>query len=345
MQNTLHKIDLLSRISLFAALGLAIFLLAGCAYTYTATSEIRSSNMELREHIAYKWTTPAGIKRYTGPQNAQEIMKALDKSYDRGRSKIEVSVIRKVAGIKTVDYSSKLTMGEIDARYPRAEWLQMLLDRGIIIESFNGYVHYMLKRHTLALLEDNPDLRQSGILDLPPTDDWETYKEAYINQLVKDHTKNREIVEQIERSKEEAERAIEHSKKEVERVKAQLERSKEQTQLAIEHSKKEVERVKTQLERSKKQVEHSQKELSSHHFEHAKRQLEHVKKQINVQKELYSQQLEHAQKQLEHAQRQLEHARKQIEHIQGTLEHHFKKPMPPKAPTPPRVPTPPQAPN
>ncbi len=43
---------------------------------------------------------------------------------------------------------------------------------------------YLSKRHTLALLEDNPNLRQLGILDIPPTADWETYKAAYRDKLV-----------------------------------------------------------------------------------------------------------------------------------------------------------------
>ena len=297
MKNTLHNVDALLRLPLFAALGLAIFL-GGCAYTYTATSEIGSSNMVLREQIEFKWTTPRGLERYKGPQNAQEIMKALDPSYDRGRSKIEVSVTRKVAGIKTTDYSSKLTMSEIDARYPRAEWLQMLLDRGITIGSFNGYAHYMLKRHTLALLEDNPKLRELEILDLPPTDDWETYKEAYINQLVKDHTKNRKSAEQIERSK-----------KEIEHAKAQFEHSKEQVEMAIERSKKEVELTKERLEHSKEHIE-------------------------RVQKELNSQQFEHARKQLEHAMKQLEHIQGTLEHPKAPIPP--QEPTPPEAPTPPQ---------
>ena len=306
MKNTLHNVDALFRLPLFAALGLAIFL-GGCTYTYTESSEIGSSNMELREHIAFKWATPAGIKRYTGPQNAQEIMKALDASYNRGRSKIEVSVIRKVAGIKIADYSSKLTMSEIDARYPRTEWLQMLLDRGITIEYFNNYASYLLKRHTLALLEDNPDLWQSEILDIPPTDDWEIYKEAYIDQLVKDHTKSRKSAEQIERSK-----------KEIERAKTQLEHSKEQVALAIERSKKEVERAKAQLEHSKEQIERAQQEVNSQQFEHARKQLEHAMKQI------------------EHIQRTLEHSKEPIP---------LQEPILPQEPTPPKEPTLPQEPN
>ena len=147
--------------------------------------------MRLREEVKFSWrTAPHGSKKYIGPQKAQEIMDALDSDYNSGLLKAEVSVFRKVGEKKITTRSSNLTMREIDARYPRAEWLQLLLDRGITIENFHNYSVHLLKRHTLAFLEDNPDLRQLEILDMPPTDDWETYKAAYIDKLVKHHRKS-----------------------------------------------------------------------------------------------------------------------------------------------------------
>ena len=190
MKSILHSVDTLSRLPLFTVLGLAIFL-GGCSYSYTHTSEMGSSSMVLREDIKLKWTTLGGFKQYTGPQNAPELIKTLDEDYNRGHSKTEVSVYRKIDGINTTSHTSKLTISEIDARYPRAEWLQTLLDRGITIGNIHDYSQYLLKRHTLALLEDNPNLRQSGILSIPPTDDWETYKAAYIDKLVTDYIKAR----------------------------------------------------------------------------------------------------------------------------------------------------------
>ena len=193
MNSIFQNVDILLRLSLFTVLGLAIFL-GGCSHSYSYThtqgldSEISTSNVELREHIKFNWTSLPFPDKYTGSQNAQELMKALDTDYNRGHSKTEVSVSRTV-GNEKVSYSSNLTESEIDARYPRAEWLQMLLDRGITVENFGNYSRYLLKRHTLALLEDNPDLRELSILDIPPTDNWESYKTAYINKLVKDHTK------------------------------------------------------------------------------------------------------------------------------------------------------------
>ncbi|MXV75963.1 hypothetical protein F4Z99_17025 [Candidatus Poribacteria bacterium] len=191
MNSTFQDINLLLMLPLFTILGIAIFF-GSCTYSYTFSQENGSSDMRLREEVKFKWrTAPHGSQKYIGPQNAQEIMDALDSDYNSGLLKAEVSVFREVGEKKITTHSSNLTMGEIDARYPRAEWLQLLLDRGITIENFHNYSVHLLKRHTLAFLEDNPDLRHLEIFDIPPTDDWETYKAAYIDKLVKHHHESR----------------------------------------------------------------------------------------------------------------------------------------------------------
>ena len=193
MNLTFQNIGILLGHPLFTVLGLAIFL-AGCStnYSYTHTrgfgSEISTSKLQLREHIKFHWISLPTPGKYTGSQDVRELMEALDAGYNRGHSKTEVSLSHTVNNEK-ISYSSNLTEYEIDARYPRAEWLQMLLERGITVENFGDYSRYLLKRHTLALLEDNPNLWQSEILDIPSTDNWETYKAAYIDKLIKDHTK------------------------------------------------------------------------------------------------------------------------------------------------------------
>lgn len=193
MNSTFQDVNLLLILPLFTILGISIFL-GGCTYSYTFSNENGSSDMRLREEVKFNWrTAPHGSKKYTGPQNAREIIDALDSDYNTGLLKAEVSVVRKVGEKKITIHSSSLTMREIDARYPRAEWLQLLLDRGITIENFHNYSVHLLKRHTLAFLEDNPDLRHLEIFDIPPTDDdWETYKAAYIDKLVKHHRKSRQ---------------------------------------------------------------------------------------------------------------------------------------------------------
>ena len=247
MKRIFHGADVLLRLAFLAALGFAIF--SGGAYLYAQGVKIIISPLEIiapnmRFRVKIDWKTPLIIEKYTGSQNAKELMKALDADYDKGHGKTEVHLSRKDNGTETENYSSNLTISEIDARYPRAEWLQLLLERGIIIGNLYEYASTLSQRHALAFLEDNPNLWQSGVLDTPPTDDWETYKAAYIDMLV-----------EIEGTKAEVERTVE-------RIKAQ------------------VERAKVQIEQSKKDVERAQQKLNSQPFEHVRKQLEDVRKQI-----------------------------------------------------------------
>ena len=272
MKSIFHGGETLVRLTLFTTLGLAIF---SGVFTYLSAHghEIGSSNMSLREHIEFDPETPPSDKKFIGPQNAQELMKALDADYNKGLAKTRVSVSGKFTGAKTATYSSDLTISEIDARYPRAEWLQLLLDKGITIDDSYEYASMLSKRYTLALLEDNPDLQQAGFLGIPPTDNWETYKVAYIDKLVNDHVRMREAVEQLERGVEQLERGAEQ----LERAKAQIEQSKEHAKLAIERSKEAIERANAQLERGAEQLERAQKELNSQQSVHLKKQIESVR--------------------------------------------------------------------
>ncbi len=270
MKRTFHRIDALFRLPFFATLGLAIFLWGG-TYAYTQSSETGSSKTHVKSKSIEFTSMPSSYKRYTGPQNAQELMKALDADYNKALSKRlpETKVIISDGNLvirngeileqpKATTYSSDLTISEIDARYPRAEWLQLLLDKGITIDDSREYASLLSKRYLLALLEDNPDLYEAGFLSIPPTDDWETYKAAYIKKLVSKHTKIREAAKQIERSK-----------KIVERAKAQIERNKES-----------IARAMAQLEHSMEQVKGAQKALNSQQLAHVRKQLEHARKQI-----------------------------------------------------------------
>ena len=261
MKRTFHRADALLRLAFLAALGFAI--VSGGAYLYANGVKIIISPLEikspsLRFHVKIDWKTPLVIEKYTGPQNAQELMKTLDVDYNKGHGKTEVSLSRKGNGIETESYSSNLTISEIDARYPRAEWLQLLLERGIIIGNLYEYASTLSHRHALAFLEDNPNLWESGVLDTPPTDDWKTYKAAYIDMLVE----------------------IEGTKAEVERRKPEIERTKAEVERTIERIKAQVERAKVRIEQSKKDVERAKKKLNSQQFEHVREQLEDVRKQI-----------------------------------------------------------------
>ena len=308
MKRIFHWQETLARLPFFATLGLAIFLWGG-TYAYTQNSETGSSKTHIKSESIEFTSMPSSYKRYTGPQNAQELMKALDEDYNKALSKrlpetkVIISdgslVIRNGQILKqpeTTTYSSDLTISEIDARYPRAEWLQLLLDKGATVDNSDEYASLLAERYLLALLEDNPDLYEAGYRSIPPTDDWETYKAAYIKKLVSKHTKIREAAKQIERSK-----------KIVERAKAQIERNKES-----------IARAMAQLEHSMEQVKGAQKALNS-------------------------QQLAHVRKQLEHARKQIVRAQEALEPPEEPMPP--QEPLPPDEPMPPQEPLPPDEPN
>ena len=192
--------------------------------------------------------TPEG---YDGPQTVKGLMNAFDAAYNQKYLKARVMALCEGG----VVYSGELAIsGEIDARHSRVEWLQMLLQRGITIEDFSDYRIYLSKRHTLAFLEDNPDLRKIGFRGMPLTDDPEAYKVAYINKLV--HDRIQKTSKQIERFTTQIERGqkqLEHAKKQsnskhLKQTQAKLENAKQQ----LEDARKRLERIQEALKRHQK---------------------------------------------------------------------------------------------
>lgn len=193
-------------------------------------------------------TTP---EEYDGPQTVKALMNAFDAAYNQKYSKARVMALCEGG----VVYSSELAIsGEIDARYSRVEWLQMLLQRGITIEDFDDYRIYLSKRHTLAFLEDNPDLQKIGFLGVPLMDDQEAYKVAYIDKLV--HNRIQKTSKQIERLT----TRIERYKKQLEQAKKQSNSKRlKQAQAKLEIAKSQLEDARKRLKQIQEALEHPKK--------------------------------------------------------------------------------------
>lgn len=106
------------------------------------------------------------IKRHEGPQTAEAIT-------------------------ETFKGMNQNSTPELDGLYPQEEWIQMLLDRGIVINDYADYSGYMTARGHLPWLEANPDVWDWAVpaWRLPPTEDvqtldWEVIKKAYIDQEI-----------------------------------------------------------------------------------------------------------------------------------------------------------------
>ena len=72
----------------------------------------------------------------------------------------------------------------LDEKYPQEEWLQRVLAQGYTIENWEDYAGFLTARQNLLGLEDTPSVWASGRLGIPPTNDFETYKAAYMDRKI-----------------------------------------------------------------------------------------------------------------------------------------------------------------
>lgn len=126
---------------------------------------------------------------YTGPQTVNALMSTFDTAFDRSITKVTVGIIEGI--------SSSLTIDEIDKRYPRTQWLQLILENGLTIENFIHYASCLSKRHILAFLEDNPDFQKVKFFGIPPNQNgWEEYITTFVREIIATEKGVREQAEQ-----------------------------------------------------------------------------------------------------------------------------------------------------
>lgn len=135
---------------------------------------------ELKKEIA----SPPQTQDYAILQTVKELRDAYDDGYDRKHKDTTVRVSYSTGHTEIFAYDESIPLAEVDAKYPRDSWLQMLLDRGITIKNANAYWEYLFLRDTLVHIERQPHVWTSGLFGIPATEDWETYKAAYIEQAL-----------------------------------------------------------------------------------------------------------------------------------------------------------------
>ncbi len=126
---------------------------------YASPAEMEANGEGIRlDSITYEISEP---EKYTGAQTVSALMEAFDAQDRRG-------------------YTDALA----ESKYPREEWLALLLDKGLRVGDYSDYSLYMNLRSNLVHLENEPRTWASGRDGIPPTNDWGTFKEAYINRQV-----------------------------------------------------------------------------------------------------------------------------------------------------------------
>lgn len=108
--------------------------------------------------------------------------------------------LKKYVRLQTVDalleaFGKIAADPEVDEKYPQREWLQMLLTKGIVINNYDDYSGYMAARRSLIALESQPEMWVSDVFGLPPTDDWETFKAAYIDKKIWEYEQFRAAIQ------------------------------------------------------------------------------------------------------------------------------------------------------
>lgn len=134
-----------------------------------------------------KLDSKAKTEQYTGPQTVEALMEAFDARYGSHERTTAAETLR---GEKR---HIVFTLTDMDTKYPREEWLQRLLNKGITIENFKTYSGYL-------------DLRSNIILEEFYTEnDWETVKASYIDTLIQEYQHEYQRISEANRANPEAE--------------------------------------------------------------------------------------------------------------------------------------------
>ncbi len=108
---------------------------------------------------------------YEGPQTTEAIMTEFDDRYD----------------------NSFPRAAEMEEIYPRAVFLQRLLDKGAVVKKVSDYEYYMKLRGELLYRKDRPEDWHSGNHGIPITTDFAEYEEGFLDRKVWENS----IIQQV----------------------------------------------------------------------------------------------------------------------------------------------------
>ena len=131
------------------------------------------------EEMTERQTKP---QKYTGPQTVEDLTAAFDVRYNSQAGKTQWATASETpSGEKR---HLEFTLAHIDAKYPREEWLQLLLNKGITIENFKDYSGYLNLRSDMVLKEFHTQNEWER-------EDWETIKASYIDTQIQEYQDKR----------------------------------------------------------------------------------------------------------------------------------------------------------
>jgi len=139
------------------------------------------SHHSVNSHIE----TNTRAEEHSITDKTRSLIKRFNTDYNERHAGSTISNTYVLNGVEILKYSGKLLpLNELDEHYPRNEWLQTLINKNISIDNLHDYCRYLNARDMLIRIQKKPDVWTSELFGIPPTENWETYQEAYINQLV-----------------------------------------------------------------------------------------------------------------------------------------------------------------
>jgi hypothetical protein len=162
------KTDLFTLLLLFVI----VFTFVGCDLTFFDDLSSFLANMK--------------TENYSGSQTVEDFMVAYDIKYTSHAKNTKWSFQKATTlGEKEV---IEITLKEIDAKYPRKEWLQMLINRGFKIEQFKDYDRLLNLRSDLMIIEFHHD------------DDSKAVREIHIDAILQKHQTKHQLISEAKKA-------------------------------------------------------------------------------------------------------------------------------------------------
>ena len=109
-----------------------------------------------------------GPRKHFGPQTVEALMESFHEEYN----------------FVLTSFHGAAYLEELDAKYPPDEWIQMLLDKEVAIADSDFYTRFLSMRVSVVHLENKPEEWTSGKHGISPTNDFHTYRNAFVNRQI-----------------------------------------------------------------------------------------------------------------------------------------------------------------
>lgn len=141
----------------------------------TETKKKYASPYNMNKYEIEAMIENTGPRKHFGPQTVDALMESFHKEYN----------------FVMTSFHGEAYLKELDAKYPPDEWIQMLLDKEVAIADSDFYDRFLSMRESVVNFENKPEEWTSGKHGISPTNDFYTYRNAFVNRKIWEHQQMR----------------------------------------------------------------------------------------------------------------------------------------------------------